>query len=422
MRLILLSPAFLPAGPNASHVPTQKSNCLYTGFFAQGDCALPAIENKTATVRRKNFIAEFFYTGNIMILYAVPFISAYCRLKICSPVLLKKIPVHLSIVNKTVLLYRLLKFPAKLALLIWCRHLKINRRDILSAEGPLLIAANHPNSFLDAILLCTLFKHDIYSLARGDAFKSKFNDRLLRALNMFPVYRLSEGAENLEHNYTTFGNCIEIFKKNGIVLIFSEGRCINEWHLRPLKKGTARLVMDAWEQGIPLKIIPTGINYSSFSRFGKNIELNFGEYICQDNAPFKEDDPYGTKILAFNTALKAQLEKLVIKINPVDKNIVKQKFEVPVSAIKRILLFLPAWLGYLLHLPLYFPIQRFTQKKFADGHYDSVIVGLCFLLYPFYLALTAVLIWILFGNYWWLFAFIIMPFLAWCRVSIKKQI
>ena len=62
-------------------------------------------------------------------------------------------------------------------------------------------------------------------------------------MNMFPVYRISEGAENLENNYDTFESCKEIFKKNGIVLIFSEGRCINEWRLRPLKKGTSMSTM-----------------------------------------------------------------------------------------------------------------------------------------------------------------------------------
>jgi 1-acyl-sn-glycerol-3-phosphate acyltransferase len=177
------------------------------------------------------------------------------------------------------LLYTLLKIPAKLALFFYCRKIKINKKELLKSHGPLLIAANHPNSFLDAIILATLFKRPIYSLARGDVFVNKFYKKLLLSLNMLPVYRLSEGAENLEHNYTTFSSCIDIFKKNDIVLIFSEGGCINEWHLRPLKKGTARLAMNAWQQNIPLKVLPLGINYSSFRLFGKNMILNFGDIL-----------------------------------------------------------------------------------------------------------------------------------------------
>jgi 1-acyl-sn-glycerol-3-phosphate acyltransferase len=93
-------------------------------------------------------------------------------------------------------------------------------------------------------------------LARGDAFKNKFISRVLTKLKMFPVYRVSEGVENLNSNYETFESCKNLFRKNGIVLIFSEGKCINEWHLRPLKKGTARLAINSWEENIPLQVLP----------------------------------------------------------------------------------------------------------------------------------------------------------------------
>ncbi len=139
------------------------------------------------------------------------------------------------------MLYHLLRFPARIAFYFYCRKVIINKKHFLNSEGPLLIAANHPNSFLDAIILTTIFKNPIYSLARGDVFANNFYNKLLRSLKMLPVYRISEGAENLEHNYTTFNDCIEIFKQKGIVLMFSEGRCVNEWHLRPLKKGDCKI-------------------------------------------------------------------------------------------------------------------------------------------------------------------------------------
>ncbi len=320
------------------------------------------------------------------------------------------------------MLYKLLHFPAKLALLIWCRHLRINNKKILNANGPLLIAANHPNSFLDAILLCAIFKQPIYSLARGDAFKNNFIHKILTSLKMFPVYRVSEGVENLEENYKTFEDCIQVFKQNGIVLIFSEGRCVNEWHLRPLKKGTARLAISAWEQGIPLKVIPLGLNYNSFNSFGKNIIANFGQFITPQNIAFKNEDAYGVKVQTFNAALKAQLEKLVIEITPADKKIIKKTFEVPISSFKKTLLFIPALLGYLLHAPFFIPIQKFAYKKFGKiDHYDSVMVGFLFLLYPFYLLTMAFIAYLLLGSFWWLLVFVLLPFFAWSYVAVKKQ-
>src|SRR5690606_20270990 len=122
----------------------------------------------------------------------------------------------------------------------------------------------------------------IWSLARGDVFKKKWAQKILHALKILPVYRVSEGVENLSSNYDTFNACIELFKQNGLVLIFSEGKCINEWHLRPLKKGTARLAMSCWKQQIPLRVLPVGINYSSFREYGKNISLYFRTPIKSD--------------------------------------------------------------------------------------------------------------------------------------------
>jgi len=39
--------------------------------------------------------------------------------------------------------------------------------------GPLLLACNHPNSFLDGIILDILFDEPIWALTRGDVFKGQ---------------------------------------------------------------------------------------------------------------------------------------------------------------------------------------------------------------------------------------------------------
>jgi 1-acyl-sn-glycerol-3-phosphate acyltransferase len=204
------------------------------------------------------------------------------------------------------MLYDLVKVLAKISLKFYCRDIKINKKELLQLDGPLMLAVNHPNSFLDAIILCTLFDKPVYSLARGDAFKNKLYAKLLFKLKLLPVYRVSEGVENLEENYKTFDLCKEIFRQNGIVLIFSEGRCVNEWHLRPLKKGTARLAISSWEDGIPLRVLPVGINYSSFRKFGKNIQLFFGEFITA--ADTAADNGHGKSIQSFNSNLLQQLQ------------------------------------------------------------------------------------------------------------------
>ena len=318
------------------------------------------------------------------------------------------------------MLFKLLKYPSKLAILFFCRHITIDNKAVLKKNGPILIACNHPNSFLDAIILAALFKKPIYSLARGDVFKKKWISRILTSLNILPVFRISEGAENLNTNYDTFAKCREIFKQNGVVLIFSEGLCINEWKLRSLKKGTARLAFSAWEEGIDLTVIPTGINYQSFRSFGKNIQLNFGTPILKNSFNMTESEGANTKL--FNEQLKNELKSLVVEINSQEKEIIKNTFHINQHPIKKSILIIPSFIGKIIHAPLFIPIRKTSWKNFGKmDHYDSVVVGLLFFLYPLYLLLISSIIFVLFGGWYWLLVFLILPFFAWSFIQLKNQ-
>lgn len=316
------------------------------------------------------------------------------------------------------MLYRLLKFPASLAFWFYCKRLRVSHPEYFNLKGPLLIAANHPNSFLDAIVLATLFKRPIYSLARGDAYSNNFISKILYSFKILPVYRLSEGAENLSHNYNTFEKCLGIFKKDGIVLIFSEGRCINEWHLRPLKKGTARLAQSAWESGIPLRILPTGINYSSFRKFGKNIDILF-------DAPFEneflEERGSGKFLNTFNNKLEASLKELVYEIPEDDQQLLKKTFEANDKKFKKALLFFPAIIGFIVTAPLYFSAKMLTTKKWNNDHFDSIMVGILFLAFPFYVILLSIIIGITVHPFFGFAAFLYIPLCALALLHFKKD-
>jgi 1-acyl-sn-glycerol-3-phosphate acyltransferase len=84
---------------------------------------------------------------------------------------------------------------------------------------------------------------------------------------------------------------------------------------------------------------------------------------------------------------------------------------------------LPALCGYIIHAPLYVPIQKFAFKKFSKiDHYDSVMLGLLFLLYPFYLLLISTILYFSVGLFWAIGSLFLLPFMAYCFVRIKKQL
>ena len=315
--------------------------------------------------------------------------------------------------------YPLIKLYARFAIKFYCTRIIVNKPEVFETKGPLLLACNHPNSFLDGMILTTLFKHPVHSLARGDAFRNKFVSRILHSIQLLPVYRTSEGVENLEHNYTTFAACQETFRKEETVLIFSEGRCINEWHLRPLKKGTARLALTAWKNQTPLTVIPTALNYSSFKRFGKEVHIFFGEAL--DEKRILQEPTEGKQLLGFNEALNMQLKEMVYEIAPADHEKRKKLFSIRLKP-SFVFLIIPAIAGFILHLPIYLPILLFTSYRFKkSGHYDSVITSLLLLSYPFYWLLLSFLA----GSYgieWGLLMFAALPLTAWCCVRAKYQL
>ena len=285
----------------------------------------------------------------------------------------------------------------------------------------MILACSHPNSFIDAVLMDILFEQPVWSLTRGDAFLNKRITKLFYKLKMLPVYRPTEGVENLSENYKTFEACMELFKRDQVVLIFSEGLCMNEWHLRSLKKGTARLAYKCQQQNIPLKILPVGINYSSFKRFGKNLFVNFGNIFTANEIDKNLSD--GTWNQVFNRKLQQHLRPLVYEINKKDKGKQRELLEIRPSILTKVLLAIPAAVGWVFHVPLYLPIKYWVMKKYAETvHVDSMLIVITLFSYPIYLLLLTLLLLIILNSFWIFSLLIILPFTAWSYVQIKKQL
>jgi 1-acyl-sn-glycerol-3-phosphate acyltransferase len=278
---------------------------------------------------------------------------------------------------------------------------------------PKIIGANHPNSFFDAIVIAISYPKPIYFLARGDAFNKPLVAKFLTALHLIPIYRLSEGKSNLGKNEDTFKRCLHLLKQNQTILIFSEGLCINEWKLRTLKKGTGRLALMAIQQAIPnVKIQPTNVNYSSFGSNPKQVLVNF-------NAEFevtlkeKESEFYHN----FNQKLKEGLsENLIIQSE-------KEKihlFTETSSVLKKVLLFLPAGVGYALNWGIYRVFKNIAYKKTKNTvFYDSVLFGLLLFFYPVIVLLLSIIVGLLFNATVAIIVFLSFPLSAWCYSQYK---
>lgn len=270
------------------------------------------------------------------------------------------------------MLYLILRPYVRIILHFFAKNWTYTNIQNIPKSGPVLLASTHPNSFFDAMFLAVTLKRRIWSLARGDAFRKDWVKRLLSSLYMMPVHRLSEGKEHLGDNDDTFNKCYELFQKNEMVLIFSEGLCTNQTELLPLKKGTARLAQRVWQDGIDLKVVPLGLTYDSFDKFGKRINANVGQVIQKSD--FDEVSQGGLFLKNFNQKLETQL-----------KSLISHQFSASTNFIY--------YLAYIVNFPVY-ALCTAISRKFTKGtvFFDSIAFALMIFLLPVYWVILAVIL------------------------------
>ena len=312
-------------------------------------------------------------------------------------------------------MYTIIKFITKIALLFYTKKVKLFFNESNFTDEPTILACNHPNSFFDAIIIAVNYKKPIYFLARGDAFKKPFVAAILKKLHLIPIYRLSEGIENLNKNEETFDICLSLLKQNQTILIFSEGICVNEWKLRSLKKGTSRLGLLALESGVSsIRIKPVSLNYSSFTKNPKNITIHFESDILLNQIEYDSANDFYRKC---NSLIEKGIKKNLIEIPNVKEVTLFESEEKP---ILKLALTIPAILGYCIHVLFYKFIKNWVTKKTKNTvFYDSILFGFLLILYPILVSVTSLVMLFIFDIKIAIATFIFLPLVAYSYKTYK---
>ncbi|KAA0990761.1 1-acyl-sn-glycerol-3-phosphate acyltransferase [Dyadobacter aurulentus] len=324
--------------------------------------------------------------------------------------------------------YYFSRFLVRLALPIYLKKLCVSHFDRLPKGKPLLLASNHPDSFFDAVVIGSVLSQPIHTLTRGDVFKKPAAAFWLRQINLIPVFRGSEGRQYLKNHDVTAQESHDALKKDDAVVVFSEGICVNEWRLRPLGKGTARMAYKIWfgEDALPeMKVIPTGLNYENFRGPGKRVALKFGVPISQEEITTSSSD-YEKWLREFNEILEIRMNEIILTVPedlPVQErnNILKTYFsECKSPARDNALLKGLGWIGRILHAPLYtFFTKKTAQLTGRSVFYDSVLFGMLMYIYPVIVGILAVILGAFAGWQAGLASFVALPLLAWVGSKYK---
>jgi len=363
-------------------------------------------------------------------------------------------------------MYYFIRFFVRMALKIYCSRILVNDKSPLKSKGPLILASNHPNSFLDAIIIASCFREPVHFLALGEMTDKFLFRPVMDAFHIIPVYRLKDKDENQDLNEKSFSICVDVLLKNGIVLIFSEGISENKWQLRPIKKITARITMVAMNQESlrsKLQIQPIGINYNSFDQPGKTVLIQFAEPILIKDRLTGNTE--AEKIQSLNILLREYFNDMVLqteklpekaqflvsnrspvhsckikdlqdKLNEESNQTYFSKLEKPGymvspsqtfsrSLIMVLLLAVPGIIGWISHVFLYYPLKIFIGRKTGGSAYhDSAMFTILFFTYPVYWIFCNILGFIFFKNAWIQVLLICMPAFAlitiYWKISIQK--
>ncbi len=167
---------------------------------------------------------------------------------------------------------------------LFYRQYKIIGFEKIPKDKPIILAPNHQNAFMDAIVFIPAFgaRRQLSYLVRASIFGSKLGDFFLHKFHMLPVYRQVDGVENLGKNDVIFENCIFLMENKRVLTLFPEGTHHLRKQMLPLKKGVTRIALAAEERhhfNLDIQIFPAGIYYSRLSDYGGNVLVQFGNPI-----------------------------------------------------------------------------------------------------------------------------------------------
>ena len=208
---------------------------------------------------------------------------------------------------------------------LWCdnntRHSykKMEIKGSLPEEGAVIIAPNHTNTLMDALVILCTRKDPTAFGARADIFKKPAIAKFLRFIRIVPMVRGRDGGRAVLQNRETFSDVDNVLAHGTPFCIFSEGRHRPKHSLLPIQKGIARIAFASAEKR-QTYVVPTGIEYGDYFRYRTDCSITFGDPIdvnafLRDHAEVSEAEQYQ----AFRDEVYKRISSLILFI-PDDEN------------------------------------------------------------------------------------------------------
>lgn len=180
-------------------------------------------------------------------------------------------------------LYMLLKISLNYSFrLFYKRRVAVNGKQPFF--GSTIYVSNHPNSFMDPLVIGALNRPVVHFMTRSDVFKWWLKP-VLWGSHMLPIYRQHDGENTKDKNQDSFNEVNRSLAKGRNILIFGEGFTddIPIRGLKPVKKGAVRMgfgALDAIQWSKPIYVCGLGVNYTDRNTIGSDVLVATANKIC----------------------------------------------------------------------------------------------------------------------------------------------
>ena len=162
------------------------------------------------------------------------------------------------------------------------RKIEIVGKENIPTDGALIIAPNHCNTLMDALVILRAFEDESVFGARADIFNKPLIAKVMTYIRILPMVRQRDGLRNVLKNNETQEVIVETLENKVRFCMYPEGRHRPAHSLQALGKGTFRAALAAnakFGDKMPVYIVPTGIEYGDYFRYRSTCLIKFGEAI-----------------------------------------------------------------------------------------------------------------------------------------------
>ena len=162
------------------------------------------------------------------------------------------------------------------------RRIAVRGKENIPTDGAVILAPNHCNTLMDALMILRASKKETVFGARADMFKIKLVAKIMFFLRILPMVRQRDGLRNVLKNKDTEEIIVETLELGVPFCIFPEGKHRAAHSLQMLGKGVFRAALSAnarFGDKKPVYIVPVGIEYGDYFRYHSTSLVTYGKAI-----------------------------------------------------------------------------------------------------------------------------------------------